>query len=339
MFEGGGHCNPGWWYLCPGPTGPTGSGSGGFGVTGTGPTGSTGPTGPCCPGPTGSTGPTGFGVTGPTGQGITGATGPTGVGGTGPTGQGITGATGPTGIGVTGPTGFGTTGPTGFGETGGTGPTGPCCPGATGPTGMTGPPGADGGSRALIQLTTGRITPGETDLGFTPNTLTSTALAIANGDYTNHIVVTGTGPTFIPGPITVGDSLVNINQEAWVQPRDGFVTDISAMISYQQITSDPLTGPIGLQLYVQLYTAPSSPYPASTVFDPVAASLVSIPLPSSGGPGSASINYSYPAPVFITQGTRVMVVIYLFSDNPTVDQTPAIVQGVSFSGGMAITML
>lgn len=169
----------------------------------------------CVTGPIGPTGPTGaIGPQGP--QGNQGVQGPTGV--TGPQGvQGIQGIQGPQGL--TGATG--SIGPTGV--TGATGPAGANgingATGATGPTGPTGPAGA-AGNGSIIPFSSG-----------TPITLTTL----------------DTGAEGIPAFIGFGNGTCGISQLAsqidltnpartdtnfaFLMPRDGIITSISAYFS------------------------------------------------------------------------------------------------------------
>ncbi|MFE4118905.1 exosporium glycoprotein BclB-related protein, partial [Priestia sp. YIM B13448] len=220
----------------------------------TGPTGNTGGTGPT--GPTGNTG-----GTGPTGG--TGGTGPTGAtGGTGPTGAtGATGGTGPTGAtGGTGPTGAtGGTGPTG--ATGGTGPTG-----ATGATGGTGPTGATGGTGPTGATGAGAIIPFASGSDFTISTIAGGAInqgaVIAFG---SNIMSNDFGGT---PPINL-QALVN---EAFVVPRNGFITSIAAFFNNTATIAIPGGGTATVQAQVWRSQAPNS-----NIFSPIASTLLPLP--------------------------------------------------------------
>jgi len=248
-----------------------------------------GPTGP--PGPPGPPGPTGPpgppGATGPTGP-----IGPTGAAGpTGPTGAtGATGATGPAG-----PTGaIGPTGPTGpIGPTGATGPTGPPGPGAIIPF-------ASGPTVSLTTLLGGLVgTQGLIGFG-------SSELATAVGG----IIDTTT-----------------LDNVAFIMPRDGIITAISAFFSVNAAVS--LVGS-EVTIFAQLWSSMGdnvfSPIPGTEVaLTPALTGLVAIGTTASGNLDGLNI--------LVAEGTRLMLV---FSVRVTdgIDVATSIIGFAS--GGVAI---
>jgi BclB C-terminal domain-containing protein len=177
--------------------------------------------------------------------GATGATGPAGAAGaTGATGAaGTTGATGPAGAaGATGATGA-------AGTTGATGPAG-----ATGATGATGTPGAG----AIIPFASGVPVALTSVLGG----LLDTGALIGFGSSFDGVTIGG-------GTITLNPGIGGVFDFAFVAPRAGIVSSISAFFS---TTVAAIIG-TSVTVRAELYTAPA----ASNTFSPSGAFVLLSP--------------------------------------------------------------
>ncbi|MFN8286938.1 MAG: hypothetical protein U0V74_09315 [Chitinophagales bacterium] len=211
-----------------------------------------------------------------------------------PTGGGGSGATGPTG--PTGP--IGAQGATG--ATGGTGPQGPQgvtgATGATGPQGVTGPTGT--GAASIIPFASG------------------SAIALStpfSGDPTDGVVGLGSNAS-----VTLTGGLLNAATGnayyAFVVPRSGTITGVSASFTASTAGSYPVVAPL---VSAKLFKAVSS---GTNMCAPIAATEVVMPFSSTLVSVGTIVNGTISCSVPVNAGDRLIMVFHLDS-NPIANIT------------------